>query len=162
MSLEDDEEEDVYMFAVVTRRDLGPDQFPTVCRIVVIATDVIGRNPLSRNCEIPLTPARTAERSPRVSAKIVMTGWCMVHSRSRSSKRTSMNWCQSWGNSESPFSIIEVESQVGRKRYVILLERSSLDMTVPAFGDVAVAVVVVVGTFVPHPSSSLWTINEMM
>jgi hypothetical protein len=122
MSLEDDEEEDVYMFAVVTRRDLGPDQFPTVCRIVVIATDVIGRNPLSRNCEIPLTPARTAERSPRVSAKIVMTGWCMVHSRSRSSKRTSMNWCQSWGNSESPFSIIEVESQVGRKRYVILLE----------------------------------------
>lgn len=58
-----------------------------------------------------------------------------------------MNWCQSWGNSESPFSIIEVGSQVDRECYVILLERSSLDMTVPAFGDVA-GVVVVVGTFV--------------
>lgn len=70
-----------------------------------------------------------------------------------------MNWCQSWGNSESPFSIIEVESQVDRECYVILLKRSSVDMTVPAFGDVA-GVVVVVGTFVPQPSSSLWTMMK--
>ena len=80
MSLEYDEEEDVYMLAVVTRRDLGPDQFPTVCRIVVIATDVIGRNPLSRNCEIPLTPARTTNTPSRVSVEsIKQAGLCYTY-----------------------------------------------------------------------------------
>lgn len=48
-----------------------PDQFPTVCRVVVSATDVIGRNPLSRNCEIPLTPARTTNTPSRVSVEIM-------------------------------------------------------------------------------------------
>lgn len=80
MSLKDDEEEDVYMFAVLTRRDLEPDQFPIVCRVVVSATDVIGRNPLSRNCEIPLTPARTTNTPSRVGVEsIKQAGVCYTH-----------------------------------------------------------------------------------
>jgi hypothetical protein len=83
MSLKDDEEEDVYMFAIDPEKTSMPDQFVKAlssCCDCYCATDVIGRNPLSRNCEIPLTPARTTNTPSRVSVEsIKQAGLCYTY-----------------------------------------------------------------------------------
>jgi hypothetical protein len=76
------------LFEEGERRDLELDQFPKVCRVVVIATDVIGRNPLSRNCEIPLTPARTTNTPSKISVEsIKQAGVCYTHDLAHRNER---------------------------------------------------------------------------
>ena len=80
MSLECDEEEDVYMFAIDPEKIQCRISSRKYRRVAVSATDVIGRNPLSRNCEIPLTPARTTNTPSRVSVEsIKQAGLCYTY-----------------------------------------------------------------------------------